>query len=82
MHFWSGAHKFANFETHELLKIIEDGLIYGTWGPSFARKLEVHINGYKYCKNSKDPVMRAQAEFLKNFMDAMGIKIAAEKNGK
>ena len=70
VHFWSGVHKFANFETHETLKIVEDGyrLMSETWGPPLARKLEVHMNGYEYCKNSKDPVMRGpKAEFhLKN----------------
>ncbi|MHA1987235.1 MAG: B12-binding domain-containing radical SAM protein [Promethearchaeota archaeon] len=61
VHFWSGAQKNINLETHETLNLTEYGydLMYRTWGPSMLRRLEVTLNGYDYCLNSDNPLMRS-----------------------
>jgi len=60
VHFWSGAHKAANFEGHELLDFVEKGYaqLYETWGASITNKLLVHLNGYRFCKDSKNEILR------------------------
>jgi hypothetical protein len=60
MHFWAGAEKHAGLEDHETLNIIEYGydLLYRTWGPSMLRRLDVQLNGYAYCQQSSNPILR------------------------
>ncbi|KKN37184.1 hypothetical protein LCGC14_0766100 [marine sediment metagenome] len=60
VHFWSGSQKNISLETHETLNLTEYGydLIYKTWGPSILRKLEVTLNGYEFCMDSDNPLMR------------------------
>ncbi|MFX0031002.1 MAG: hypothetical protein ACFE8B_17440, partial [Candidatus Hermodarchaeota archaeon] len=60
VHFWSGAQKNISLETHETLNLTEYGydLMYRTWGPSILRRLEVTLNGYEYCMNSDNTLMR------------------------
>ncbi|MFW9866761.1 MAG: B12-binding domain-containing radical SAM protein, partial [Candidatus Thorarchaeota archaeon] len=60
VHFWSGAQKNINLETHETLNLTEYGydLMYRTWGPSMLRRLEVTFNGYEYCMNSDNPLIQ------------------------
>ncbi len=60
VHFWSGAHKAANFEGHELLDFIERGYekLYETWGASITNKTFVHLNGYRFCRNAKSEILR------------------------
>jgi radical SAM superfamily enzyme YgiQ (UPF0313 family) len=60
VHFWSSAHKAANFEGHELLEFVERGYrkLYETWGSSITNKLAVHLNGYQFCRNSKNEILR------------------------
>jgi hypothetical protein len=60
VHFWSGAQKNINLETHETLNLTEYGydLMYRTWGPSMLRRLEVTLNGYEYCMNSDNPLIQ------------------------
>ena len=68
VHFWSGAQVNTSLEPHETLNLTEYGynLLYQTWGPSLARRLDVTLNGYAFCKRSKNPVMRRhKAKFFK-----------------
>jgi len=60
VHFWSSAHKAANFEGHELLDFVEKGYakLYETWGSSITNKIFVHLNGYEFCRNSKSDILR------------------------
>ncbi|MBI4957826.1 MAG: hypothetical protein HY908_37825 [Myxococcales bacterium] len=60
VHFWSGAQKNANLETHETLNLIQEGydLMYRTWGPSMMRRLDVQLDGYAYCMASDNPALR------------------------
>jgi len=60
VHFWSGSQENIALETHETLNLTEYGydLLYKTWGPSILRKLDVTLNGYEYCLNSDNPIMR------------------------
>ena len=60
VHFWSGTQKNLGLEEHETLNIVEYGydLLSKTWGPSLMRRLDVELNGYVYCKQSQNPVLR------------------------
>ncbi len=60
VHLWSGAQKNLALEDHETLNIVEYGydLLFQTWGPSMLRRLEVELNGYAYCRQSANPVLR------------------------
>ncbi|MFW9898135.1 MAG: B12-binding domain-containing radical SAM protein [Candidatus Thorarchaeota archaeon] len=60
VHFWSGAQKNISMETHETLNLTEYGydLLYKTWGSSMLRRFEVSLNGYEFCMNSDNPLMR------------------------
>ncbi len=60
VHFWSGAQENVSLEAHETLNLTEYGydLLYKTWGPSMLRRLDVTLNGYKYCMESSHPIMR------------------------
>jgi len=60
VHFWSSAHKAANFEGHELLEVVEKGYskLYETWGASITNKLLVHLNGYQFCRDSENEILR------------------------
>ncbi|MFW9937915.1 MAG: B12-binding domain-containing radical SAM protein [Candidatus Thorarchaeota archaeon] len=81
VHFWSGSQENIALETHETLNLTEDGydLLYKTWGPSMLRKLDVTLNGYNFCLNSDNPIMREhksvlfkrQAALLWNLINAM-----------
>lgn len=81
VHFWSGSQENIALETHETLNLTEYGyeLLYKTWGPSILRKLDVTLNGYEYCLNSDNPLMRdhkslfykRQAALLWNLINAM-----------
>jgi hypothetical protein len=70
VHFWSGAQKNIALEPHETLNLTEYGydLLYKTWGPCLLRRLDVHINGYDYCRRSSNPFMRRhKAIYCKKF---------------
>jgi hypothetical protein len=60
MHFWSGSEKHLGLEEHETLNLVEQGyeLLYRTWGPSMLRRLDVELNGYAYCRESGNRVVR------------------------
>lgn len=60
VHFWSGTQKNLGLEDHETLNLVEYGydLLYKTWGPSLMRRLEVELNGYAYCKQSSNRLLR------------------------
>ena len=60
VHFWSGTQKNLGLEDHETLNIVEYGydLLAKTWGPSMLRRLEVELNGYAFCRQSSNPVLR------------------------
>ncbi len=60
VHFWSGAQVNIALETHETLNLTEYGydLLYKTWGPSMLRRLDVILNGYKFCMSSSNLLMR------------------------
>ncbi|MGK5094636.1 hypothetical protein WDW89_21810 [Deltaproteobacteria bacterium TL4] len=60
IHFWSGAQKNTELEAHETLNLTEFGydLLYQTWGPSMLRRLDVELNGYAFCQNSSNPILR------------------------
>jgi hypothetical protein len=67
-HFWSGAQKNLGLEDHETLNLVEQGykLMHETWGPSLLRRLDVLIQGYTFCRQSKNPLLRDhRALFLK-----------------
>jgi haloalkane dehalogenase len=72
VHFWSSAHKSANFEGHELLEVVEKGYdkLYQTWGSSVSNKISVHLNGYRFCMN-------AESEILRKYKSQFHKKIAA-----
>ncbi len=68
VHFWSGAQVNTTMEPHETLNLTEYGydLLYNTWGPSMLRRLDVTLNGYAYCMQSNNPIMRKhKAKFFK-----------------
>ncbi len=60
VHFWSGAQSNKALEPHETLNFVDYGynLMYRTWGPSLLRRLDVNLNGYLYCKNSNNTMLR------------------------
>ncbi|KPA09550.1 radical SAM domain-containing protein [Candidatus Magnetomorum sp. HK-1] len=60
VHFWSGAQKNINLEPHETLNLTEYGydLLYKTWGPSLLRRLDVQLNGYAFCAQSDNHILR------------------------
>ena len=60
VHFWSGSQENINLETHETLNLTEYGydLLYKTWGPSVLRKMDVTLNGYEFCLNSDNEIMK------------------------
>jgi hypothetical protein len=60
IHFWSGTQKNLGLEDHETLNLVEEGyaLLTRTWGPSMLRRLDVELNGYAYCRQSPDRVLR------------------------
>ncbi len=60
VHFWSGAQKNVALEAHETLNLTEYGydLLYRTWGPSVLRRMDVQLNGYRYCIQSDNPILR------------------------
>lgn len=60
VHFWSGAQKNTRLEAHETLNLTEYGyeLLYKTWGSSILRRLDVMLNGYEYCRESENPLLR------------------------
>jgi hypothetical protein len=68
MHFWSETQKNLALEDHETLNLVEYGyeLLYQTWGPSLLRRLEVELNGYAYCLQSANPILRQhKSKFFK-----------------
>ena len=68
VHFWSGAQKNVALEPHETLNLTEYGydLLYRTWGPSMIRRLDITLNGYQFCKQSQNPILRRhKARFFK-----------------
>ena len=60
VHFWSGSQKNLALEDHETLNMVEYGydLLYRTWGPSLMRRLDVELNGFAYCLQSPNPLLR------------------------
>ncbi len=60
VHFWSGAQTNTNLESHETLNLVEYGydLLYKTWGSSMLRKLDVMLNGYKFCCESDNTILK------------------------
>lgn len=54
-----------HFHDHEIMEIVERGYttLYETWGACFFRLWKVHINGFEYCHNHSDPIIRRRAEF-------------------
>jgi haloalkane dehalogenase len=60
VHFWSGTQKNLALEDHETLNLVEYGydLLYKTWGPSMLRRLEVELDGYAYCMQSSNSILR------------------------
>jgi haloalkane dehalogenase len=68
VHFWSGTQKNLGLEDHETLNIVEQGydLLYRTWGPSMLRRLDVELDGYAYCRQSSNPILREhKSQFFK-----------------
>jgi len=68
VHFWSGAQHNVHLEPHETLNLTEEGyaLLHRTWGPCIARRLDVQLSGYAFCKRSDNPVLRRhRAAFFK-----------------
>jgi hypothetical protein len=68
MHFWSGAQRNLALEEHETLNLVEYGyrLMNETWGPSMLRRLDVQLNGYRFCRDSDNPLLRDhRARFFK-----------------
>jgi haloalkane dehalogenase len=55
-----------NFTEAEISAIVESGhgRIYLRAGPSIMRALRVHLNGYEFCKNSPEPLLRDQRSEL------------------
>jgi hypothetical protein len=66
VHFWSGALKNQSLEVHETLNLVEYGyrLLYETWGPSILRRFDVCLNGYEFCINSGNELMRKHKSLL------------------
>ncbi len=60
VHFWSGTQKNLGLEDHETLNLVEEGyaLLTNTWGPSMLRRLDVQLNGYAWCRQAANPVLR------------------------
>jgi len=60
VHFLSGALQNKSLEAHETLNLIEYGyeLLYRTWGPSLLRRFDVMLNGYEFCLNSPNEMLR------------------------
>ena len=68
VHFWSGTQKNLALEDHETLNMVEFGydLLYRTWGPSMMRRLDVELNGFAYCLQSANPILRQhKSKFFK-----------------
>lgn len=66
-HFYGGAYKYKNFERHEILYFLQDmhTRLYDYAGPSLMRMLEYAMNGYEFCKKSRQKVLNEQkSEFF------------------
>lgn len=63
--FGGGGMKPEHFYDHEIMAIIERGYerLYETWGASLFRQWKVVLNGYEYCRDHADPVIRERAAF-------------------
>jgi haloalkane dehalogenase len=80
VHFWSGAQENIALETHETLNLVEYGydLMYKTWGASILRKLDVTLQGYEYCLDSDNPLMRDhKSQFFKKNAGILWILVNA-----
>jgi haloalkane dehalogenase len=55
-----------NFTEQEITAIVEsgNGRLYEFAGPSAMRSLRVQLNGYEFCKNSSEPLLRDQRSEL------------------
>jgi hypothetical protein len=60
IHFWSESQKNVGLEEHETLNLVEQGydLLYRTWGPSIQRRLDIELDGYKFCTGHANPILR------------------------
>ena len=54
-----------NFYDHEIMQIIEGGYtkLYEIWGACLFRQWKVVLNGFEYCSNHDDPIIRRRAKF-------------------
>ena len=63
--FGGGGMEPKHFYDHEVMAIIERGYVqlYETWGACLFRQWKVQLNGYEYCVDHEDPIIRRRAEF-------------------
>ena len=66
--FGGGGMKPKGFYEHEIMDIIERGYVklYETWGSVLLRQFKIFLNGYEYCKDHRDPLVRKRAVFHRN----------------
>jgi haloalkane dehalogenase len=63
--FGGGGMEPKGFYDHEIMEIVERGYVklYETWGSSLFRQWKVVLNGFEYCSQHRDPLIRRRAEF-------------------
>jgi hypothetical protein len=63
--FGGGGMKPKGFYDHELMGIIDGGYerLYETWGACTFRQWKVVMNGYEYCVDHADPLVRKRAAY-------------------
>jgi len=71
--FGGGGMKPKHFFDHEIMEIVERGYVklYETWGACFFRQWKISLNGYEYCKDHPDPLIRRRARFHRTMAGEM-----------
>jgi len=59
VHFYGGGYRHTNFTGQELMDIMKKGYerLYETHGASPQRSFKVAMNGYEFCRDSKNPIL-------------------------
>jgi haloalkane dehalogenase len=71
--FGGGGMEPKGFYDHEIMEIIERGYVklYETWGSVFLRQFKINLNGYEYCRDHADPIIRRRAAFHRSMVQEL-----------
>jgi len=71
--FGGGGMKPQHFHDHEIMEIVERGYVklYETWGACMFRQWKISLNGFEYCVDHADPVIRQRAQWHRTIATEM-----------